>query len=126
MEKDLAMYLLLNKDIEISKGKIPSQIGHAIIRYTTSPKGKEDNALKEFLDLDDDKRIIITLACSQKKLEQLENQGYPTQRDLGLTELPPNTITCICYGVVDRNNKDCESAEGMPKWLKRLRIYEKE
>lgn len=130
MEKDLALYILINKDIEISKGKLPSQIGHAIFRYITSKKGKEDVNLEEYLNMDNNKRIIITLRCPSSRLEALELEGYPVQRDLGLTELSPNTLTCVCYGVVDRNKyrdarlNSSEATCEVPSWLKRLRLYE--
>ena len=116
MNKELALYILINKDIDISKGKIVSQIGHSILRYITSDKGKKDKLLEQYLQLSDNCRIIIALACPQSKLESLELEGYPAQRDLGLTELKENTLTSVCYGVLDRN-------EDLPKWLKRLRIY---
>ena len=115
------MYILVNKDIEISKWKLPSQVGHAILRYTTSTKGKEDILLKEYLNLDDNDRKIVTLACPESRMKKLEEEGYPAQRDLGLTELVPDTLTAICYGIVDKS----ESLDDVkfPKWLKRLRLY---
>ena len=129
MKKDLALYILVNKDIEIKKGKLPSQIGHAILRYITSEKAKEDKNLEEYLKLNDDERIIVTLGCPLSRLESLEKEGYPAQRDLGLTELPPNTLTTVCYGVLDRNvyrDDRLNSSEAtceVPNWLKRLRLY---
>lgn len=129
MKKNLAMYILVNKDIEISKGKLPSQIGHAILRYITSDKGKYDKNLAEYLKLDDNKRIIVTLKCPVSRLEELERAGYPVQRDLGLTELPEHTLTTVCYGVLDRNvyrDDRLNSSEAtceIPSWLKRLRLY---
>lgn len=130
MKKDLALYILVNKDIEISKGKLPSQIGHAIFRYITSQKGKEDKNLEEYLKIDDNKRKIIALSCPSSRLESLEQKGYPVQRDLGLTELLPNTLTTVCYGILDRNvyrDDRLNSSEvtcEIPKWLKRLRLYQ--
>lgn len=130
MDKDLVLYILVNKDIEITKGKLPSQIGHAILRYITSEKGKKDKHLEEYLNLDDNQRIIVALRCPSSRLEALEKEGYPVQRDLGLTELPPNTLTTVCYGVLDRNSyrddrlNSSEVTCEVPKWLKRLRRYE--
>ena len=116
MNENLALYILINKDIDISKGKIVSQVGHSILRYITSSKGKEDKLLNRYLELNDNDRVIIGLSCPQSRLEALEQEGYPVQRDLGLTELKENTLTSVCYGVLDRN-------EEIPKWIKRLRIY---
>lgn len=128
MEKDLALYILINKDINISSGKMPGQVGHAIFRYITSEKGKEDKHLQEFLDMNDNDRRIITLGCPLSRLESLEQEGYPAQRDLGLTELPPNTLTTLCYGVLDRTERiegynNSYIVSEVPKWLKRLRLY---
>lgn len=118
MDKNLALYILINKDIELSKGKISSQTGHSILRYINSDMGKNDKLLKEYLDMDDNKRIIVILECSQSKLELLELEGYPVQRDLGLNEVEKNTLTSCCYGVLDRNLE-------IPKFIKRLRVYKK-
>lgn len=128
MKKDLAMYILVNKNVEISKGKLPSQIGHAILRYITSEKGKGDVLLQEYLDMDDNERRMVTLSCPQSRIEELEKEGYPVQRDLGLTELEPDTLTAVCYGVLDRTEYTEGVCDGcavpeVPKWLKRLRLY---
>lgn len=117
MNQKLALYILVNKDIDITAGKLAGQVSHAIIRYITSNKGIADINLHEFLKMKDNERIIVTLKCPISRLEQLEKEGYPVQRDLGLTELEPNTLTCTCYGVVDREKDE------IPSWLKRLRLY---
>ena len=33
MKKDLKMYILINDDIKISKGKLAGQVGHAVASY---------------------------------------------------------------------------------------------
>lgn len=111
MEKDLAMYILVNKDISMSPGKLAGQVGHAVESYINELNSNK--IIKEHMD-NSQKKII--LKCSQNKLEQLEKEGYVTIRDNGLTELEPNTLTCVNFGIIDRNSI-------VPKFIKRLRLY---
>ena len=99
--KDLRMYILVNNDIEISKPKLAGQTAHAsnILTYRMC---KENNPLIDEYMLGSIKKII--LSCPQKKLEELESLGYVAIRDKGLTELEPNTLTCVTVGVLDKDN----------------------
>lgn len=107
--KDLAMYILVNKDIEISKGKLAGQVGHAVAVYFY--RNEDPELIKEYMN-NQQKKII--LYCKQSKLEEYEQQGYITIRDNGLTELKPNTLTCVNFGIIDKNQQ--------PKELKRLQL----
>lgn len=119
MVKDLKMYILVNKDIEISKGKLAGQVGHAVFEYMYDKLvvGLEDYIpeLKEiFREYMNNNQKKIILKCSQSKLEELEQQGYITIRDLSGKELPLNTLTCVNLGIFDEEN--------VPKFVKRLRL----
>lgn len=62
----------------------------------------------------------IILKCPQSKLEELEKeQKYIVIRDKGLTQLEPNTLTCICIGIFDRDTDE------VPEWVKELKLYSK-
>lgn len=111
MEKDYTMYILVNEDIKISPGKLAGQVGHAVESYLIQLK--DSNLINEHIK-NSQKKII--LRCGQAKLEELEKLGYITVRDNGLTELKPNTLTCVNFGIIDKKSK-------MPKFLKRLRLY---
>lgn len=113
--KNLALYIIFNDSIEIPIEKVSSQTGHAILRYLTG-NGGERELLDEYLKLPDNDRTIIALKAPIKKLIELETQGFPTQRDRGLTVFEPNTLTCVCYGVLDRNKEK-------PKFIKRFRLF---
>ena len=112
--KDLRMYILVNNDIEISKPKLAGQVAHAsnVLTYRMC---KENNPLIDEYMLGSIKKII--LSCPQKKLEELESLGYVTIRDIGLTELEPNTLTCVTVGILDKDNIPNEL-----KFVKRLRL----
>ena len=115
VKKDLAMYILVDKDLEINKGKLAGQVGHAVSSYFYHCKDKE--LLDDYM-YGMQKKII--LACPRQRLIELIDQeiGIPI-RDAGLTELEPETLTCINLGIFDRNDEN----NSMPKWVKRLRLY---
>lgn len=101
MEYDLRMYILVNEDIKINKGKLAGQVGHAVAVYFY----KNMNSTKQLIDrymTHYQKKII--LYCSQSKLEQLESKGYIAIRDKGWTDLEPNTLTCVNIGIIDHND----------------------
>lgn len=133
MDRNLAMYILVNSDIEMSAGKLAGQVGHVVERYMSKViEAKMDyncytghyetDGCEELVDLYYDyqetntKKIVVK--CSQTKLEDLIDKGYIFIRDNGLTELNPGTLTCLCLGIVDRNNYPEEL-----KFIKRLRLY---
>ena len=103
--KDLRMYILVNKDItpKLNIGKAMGQSGHAVaVYFYHNFNGKGSNPLIDEYMTIAQKKII--LYCSQKKLEELELQGYITIRDKGWTDLEPNTLTCVNLGIIDYNN----------------------
>ena len=103
--KDLRMYILVNEDVKIGKGKLAGQVGHAVAsifynQYLDLKKGKFHPIVEEYMD-NHQKKIL--LKCPQSKLEQLESEGYVTIRDRGWTQLEPNTLTCVNLGILDSN-----------------------
>ena len=123
-EEELAMYILVNEDIKISKGKLAGQTAHASMTWLYRNYIRQYNGLlvcntektREFLDryMECQKKII--LKCPQETLEALEaTQKYITIRDKGLTELSPDTLTCVCVGVIDKHKA--------PDWIKNLKLY---
>ena len=121
MEKDYRMYILVNKDVKIGKGKLAGQVGHAVaVYYWQAMSGsritkEEQDERKELLDIymnTTQKKII--LFATQDKLEELEAEGYIAIRDKGLTQLEPNTLTCVNVGLYE--------AHDVPDWIKKLKL----
>jgi len=108
INKDIKMYILVNEDIKISKGKLAVQVGHAVATYFYKiflglglGMGSTTQSIKDYMN-GYQKKII--LYCPQSKLEKLEELGYITIRDAGFTELEPDTLTCVCLGLRDDDN----------------------
>lgn len=123
-----AMYILVNEDIKIGKGKLAGQTAHAAITFLYRNFIKDYNGNKititeEMQDYLDDYMAVqkkIILKCPQHKLEELEKDGsYIVIRDKGLTQLEPNTLTCVCAGIYDRDLNE------VPDWIQELKLYSK-
>lgn len=123
-----AMYILVNEDIKIGKGKLAGQVGHVVCTYMYRTYIKDYSGQlidipennQTFLDdyMGTQKKII--LKCPQSKLEDLEKDGrFIVIRDKGLTQLEPNTLTCVCVGIYDRD------LDEVPDWISELKLYSK-
>lgn len=111
------MYILVNEDIKINKGKLAGQIGHAVaVMFYNGWKtsSKPFPTIKKYME-NYQKKIILN--CPQIKLEELEKQGYITIRDKGWTDLEPNTLTCVNMGIIDFDDFPEELI-----WLKDLKL----
>lgn len=109
------MYILVNEDVKISKGKLAGQVGHAVAvyfyKYYNVIKNKTA-IIHEYMNTAQKK---VVLKCPQSKLEELENGKNITIRDKGWTQLEPNTLTCVNMGIYD--------VEDVPQWIKELKLY---
>lgn len=118
--QDYKMYILVNQDIKISKGKLGGQIGHAVavlfwnLMHWTLDNGKIDDELHTYMTTAQKK---IILYAPEATLLELETKGYIAIRDKGLTELEPNTLTCVNIGLIDYNNFPEEF-----EWVKELKL----
>ena len=112
MAKDLRMYILVNEDIVIHKGKLAGQVGHAVAVYFYQ-KGNT-SLVDEYMN-NFQKKII--LYAKEELLQELEADGFISIRDKGWTDLEPDTLTCVNLGILDFNN--IPTALGM---IKRMRL----
>lgn len=112
--KDYRMYILVNEDVKIGKGKLAGQVGHAVAVFFYHQM-KHENSLVEKIDeyMDTAQKKII-LKCPQFKLEELEKAGHITIRHKGWTQLEANTLTCVNLGILD--------IEEVPAFAKGLKL----
>lgn len=122
-EKDYRMYILVNDDIKIGKGKLAGQVGHAVASYFYRTiedvlfYPSDDPIIESDLTMLDDYMKVqkkIILKCPQSKLEELEQKGFITIRDKGWTQLEPNTLTCVNVGIIDKSD--------VPEWINNLKL----
>jgi len=96
------MVIVFRSDLQLSKGKTAVQAGHAAVSAAEEARKRK----KEWWDdwLGEGQRKIAVKVKSEKELLELEKlaeeYALPCALivDRGLTEIPPNTITCLGIG----------------------------
>lgn len=135
IDDDVYLYIGVNKELNMSGGKSGAQIAHAVKNYMhnviSEPKNKRNH--REYTtilrDLGYEKyfeqclyekyRIkgqkTITLGLKEKDLLKYESLNFISIRDNGLTEIPANSLTAVCFGITPKHLK--------PKYLNRYQLY---
>jgi len=102
--------IIIRTDLKMSKGKIVAQAGHAAVSAAEEARKKRPEWWKTWLEEGQCK--IAVKAKSKEELLKLTQKAktlhlpYAIIYDRGLTELPPNTITCIGAGPAPSNQID--------------------
>ncbi len=104
---DLAMYIFINNDLKMEKGKIAGQCAHAtqhiieeiIFQHYNC---KKDDSIKIKEDYINWKKYHgsakVVLKATQSDLEELMNLPKTTYiRDAGKTQIAPNSLTCVAF-----------------------------
>ena len=112
-------YILVNKDLEMSVGKIAGQVAYA---QAIIDNKIDFNETKEYGD------YVSWFHCGQKKiiLKAKESQllkaiefGGLEVRDHGLTEIEPNSLTVV--GFLPKHEEDNDDSD-FKKFVKRLQL----
>lgn len=94
--------IVFRSDLEMSKGKIAAQAGHAAVSAAEDARKHHKEWLKAWVKEGQCK--IAVKVESEKELLELEKQAKELALpcaliiDRGLTEVPPETITCLGVG----------------------------
>jgi PTH2 family peptidyl-tRNA hydrolase len=104
------MVIVLRTDIKMSKGKIAAQAGHAAVCAAEFARKNRPEWWIPWINEGQCK--IAVKAKSEHDILELErkarNAKLPTALivDRGLTEIPPNTTTCLGIGPAPSNKVD--------------------
>jgi len=102
--------IVVRSDLEMSKGKIAAQVGHAAVSAAEEARKNHPKWWKAWIKEGQCK--IAVKVGSEKELLKLEKEtkelGLPSAliSDRGLTELPPDTITCLGIGPAPSDKVD--------------------
>lgn len=102
--------IVLRTDLGMSKGKIAVQVAHAAVSAAEEARKKFKAWWKEWLR--EGQRKIVVKVKSEKELllleQKAEKAGLPHAlvRDMGLTEIPPGTLTCLGIGPAPADKVD--------------------
>lgn len=94
--------IVFRSDLKLSKGKVASQAGHAAVSAAEEARQHHKKWWKDWMD--EGQRKIAVKVKSEKNLMELEKAALELALpcaliiDRGLTEIPPDTITCLGVG----------------------------
>lgn len=102
--------IVLRADLEMSKGKIAAQAGHAAVSAAEEARKRWHEWWSGWLE--EGQRKIAVRVDSEEELLELEKKAKELQlpsaliTDRGLTELPPGTKTCLGIGPAPSDQVD--------------------
>ena len=94
--------IVFRSDLTLSKGKVAAQAGHAAVSAAEEARKKHKAWLEAWIS--EGQRKIAVKVKTEKELLELEREakelGLPNALivDRGLTEIPPETVTCLGIG----------------------------
>jgi len=102
--------IIIRTDLKISRGKLATQAGHAAVSAAEEARRKRPEWWKAWLEEGQCK--IVVKAKSEEELLKLMQKAKTLHLpcalvcDRGLTELPPNTVTCVGIGPAPSSQVD--------------------
>jgi PTH2 family peptidyl-tRNA hydrolase len=94
--------IVFRSDLKLSKGKVAAQAGHAAVSAAEEARKHQKKWWKNWID--EGQRKIAVKVKNEEDLLELEKAAirlglpYALIVDKGLTEIPPNTVTCLGVG----------------------------
>ncbi len=108
------LVIVVRDDLEMSTGKLAAQVAHAAVTCALETKSKKAKWFSEWYR--EGQRKVVLRAKDLEELRSLKDKaaraGLPWAMitDAGLTELPPNTTTCL--GIGPAPEKDIDPISG--------------
>jgi len=102
--------IVVRTDIKMSKGKVAAQAGHAAVSAAEYARKNRPEWWNPWIR-EGQCKIAVKVKSEQELLElerKARNEGLPAALivDRGLTELPPETITCLGIGPAPSDKVD--------------------
>ncbi len=102
MRFDHKMVIVVRSDLKLSPGKMAAQVAHAAVNCALIAKKRTPDRFDRWYN--EGQKKVVVKASGLEDLYQLkimaEDLGLTTSLiiDAGMTELPPNTTTCLGIG----------------------------
>lgn len=109
-EMQYKLVIVVREDLRMSPGKLAAQVAHAAVSCSLSAKAKKTKWFSEWYK--EGQRKVVLRVPGAAELRQLDREaagaGLPHAliADAGLTELPPNTVTCVGIGPAPEREVD--------------------
>lgn len=104
------MIIAVRNDLKMSKGKIAAQAGHAAVSASEYARKNRPEWWTPWI-MEGQCKIAVKVKSEEEIIEierKARNAGLPVALivDRGLTEIPPNTTTCLGIGPAPANKVD--------------------
>lgn len=110
-----AMYIFVNTDLKMDKGKIAGQVGHVVQKIIEkilvdfipmeNPDDKTKEIISNYIKWKTHGMAKIILKASQVQLEEFMNNSTTCHvRDSGLTQIAPNSLTVVGFYPESKEN----------------------
>ena len=101
-EFDYKMVIVVREDLNLSKGKTAAQVAHAAVSCALEAKAKKRTWFRRWYG-EGQRKVVLKARDLEHLLElktKAQNLGLITSLvvDAGLTEIPPETPTCLGIG----------------------------
>jgi PTH2 family peptidyl-tRNA hydrolase len=99
---EIKQVVIVRADLDMGKGKIGAQIGHAVILSYLEAERKDERITKEWLS-SGQKKIVLKVTDEEALIKlykafQFKRIPCAIVNDAGLTQLPPGTTTALGVG----------------------------
>lgn len=101
-EMEYKLVVVVRDDLEMSVGKLSAQVAHAAVTCALEAKAKKTKWFAEWYR--EGQRKVVLRVDGVEELRELKELAaraklpFALITDAGLTELPPNTTTCLGIG----------------------------
>lgn len=113
-EMEYKLVIVVREDLDMSVGKLSAQVAHAAVSCALEAKAKRTKWFTEWYR--EGQRKVVLKVENADELMELKGMAsraklpFALINDAGLTELPPNTTTCL--GIGPAPAKDIDSITG--------------
>ena len=109
-EMEYKLVVVVRSDLDMSVGKLSAQVAHAAVTCALEAKAKRPKWFSAWYG--EGQRKVVLKVDGKEELRELKEMagraGLPHAliTDAGLTELPPNTTTCLGIGPAPEKDVD--------------------
>ncbi len=109
-EMEYKLVVVIRDDLKMSPGKLAAQVAHAAVTCALDAKARKTKWFSEWYK--EGQRKVVLRAKDLDELRSLKESAARAGitvamiSDAGLTELPPNTTTCLGIGPAPENMID--------------------